>query len=372
MIAIAPLGTPRAPWVSAWRRTSHFLLSWLIITGGCRADDSQRAAASTSREALPLEIQWADSIVIEEEPPVVLVQPEVSIDPHGGFLIADEREARIHRFGFDGVLEWTAGGRGGGPGEFRSVVAVRRLPGGEIIAADRNATVTVFDSIAKEILLAQKTGLTRVEDMEVLDSSRIVLAGASGGDPALERIHVYDFRASAILGSFFRALDGVNNLDAASVAGWVELSVRSDTIAAIFSVKDTLFLFDRSGASVRRIPIATTNFRRVYAQPPSGPQPDNPSRMAEWLSTFDLVADIHWLDQNRLLVPYQSIGPTEALERTWHLLVVSSDGRHLWELRDATRPLVSDSTAGTIIFVSPNSMTPERWSVGHLQLEVLQ
>src|SRR3954471_25026938 len=89
-----------------------------FVASGCGRD---RAAAATPREVFtPLDrhVAWGRSVTLEESDDVVNVLIRANLDPRGGFLVADEQEDQVRRYGPDGRLLFTFGRRGAGPREF--------------------------------------------------------------------------------------------------------------------------------------------------------------------------------------------------------------------------------------------------------------
>lgn len=302
------------------------------------------------------------TLTLEENAEVINVSPEAVLDPAGGFLVSDEKEAQIRRYSPAGEVIWRAGRRGDGPGEFKAPTAVVRLPSGEVVAFDRGGRFTVLDAGGSRVFRTFQTRLRHISDAAVLADSTVLVAAIPEGDWNAPRLHVVDPASGAVLtGRFdFAPFRSSPAQAAATIAGWVKLSVRGDRVAAIFATSDTVYLFDTAGRRLRSVPVPFERFRPAPRRTPHDGNSDPRSRM-RWLSSFDLVADVHWLDNGDLLVPWQSIDERDATTRHWNLLRMTADGRRLQELREVPRLLEVDGARSALFFVDPEAEAPNRW-----------
>ena len=131
----------------------------LVVAAGCGASDKSQPPAGRVW-ALDEVVAWERRFDLEEQADALIVLPAVAIDPLGGFLVADQREAQVRRYSSDGRLLWFTGRRGGGPGEFYVPSAAARLPSGQIVAIDRNGRLTTFDSAGSRVLGTAETRIT--------------------------------------------------------------------------------------------------------------------------------------------------------------------------------------------------------------------
>lgn len=322
-------------------------------------------AVSEGRTRLPLaaELEWLGTpVLFEENDDVLLVEPTFVLDPRGGFLVGDRKEAQARRYSASGELLWYFGRRGGGPGEFSSVTAVRRLPSGNIIIADFGGRITLIDSAGHDV---RKTFTlpNAIEQLEVLTDTLVLISTRHGGSPRNDPVlHVVDIRSERIVRSFFRPYRKATNPYAAAAAGWTRFALQHDTVAAIFAVIDSVFLFRTDGTFLRSVAIPSASLRRVEADH----VPDRSrgrTGIVEWYRQFDLVADVHWMGDGSLLVPYQEVIADSAMSRRWHLVQMASDGRAVAEVRNVppvettNEGIIWLQPAGTLL---PNTLTRAR------------
>lgn len=310
-------------------------------------------------------ITWLRSFDLEEREEVINVQPNVFLDSRGGFLVADASEAQLRRYAPEGQLYWHAGRKGAGPGEFTAPTAVVRLRSGEVLAADRAGRLTVFDSTANVVIRTHETRIGHLEDMAVVDDSLVLIAGILGGKAEGSRLYIWNVASNTLAASFFAPFRRARNRTAATVAGWSRFSIRGDTVAAIFATSDTLYLFTVWGRPLGKVEIPFRGFR--YGERDLPKSRTDPRARAQWLSSFDFVADVHWLPDGSVLVPYQSVKPEGALERAWHLLRMTPAGERIFDVRNVPRLLEVNSADGSLYFVHPAADAPNRWSHARLQ-----
>lgn len=308
-------------------------------------------------------MRTARPISLEENPDVINVFPVVAFDFKGGFLVADEREAQIRRYSPHGRLLWHAGGRGGGPGEFDALKGAARLRSGEVVAADMNGRITRFDSAGTRVVRTSQAPLDFLEDMEVVDDSLVLLTAVRDGDVRGPRVHLWNLKTDSIQRSFFAPFPRVLNQTLATTAFWTRATVRGDTVAAIFSVSDSVYLFTLAGDSLGTIPLPSKHFRRAGREGPPAGARTNPVERAGWLSRFDYMADVAWLSDGQLLVTYISLDPGKALERQWHLLRMGRDGSNAREVREVPRLLAVDARTDSLYFLNPASEVASEWAV---------
>jgi hypothetical protein len=339
----------------------------LMAAVGCgRAGGDAEGRSPPRADAEDRVLSYLRTFDLQETDEVVSVTPVVARDPRGGFLVVDAQESQLRRYGDDGRLLWHAGRKGRGPGEFTSPTGVARLASGQVVAGDRSGRLTFFDSAGGAVQRTVETRIRQLEDIVVLGDSALLLSGVPDGDFNGPRLHVWSLARDTVRASFFSPFAGARNRAAATVAGWTKAAVRGDTIAAVFAVSDTVYLFTVGGRALGRMPLNSSFFRTASEREPRKVITD-PLERARWLSAFDYVADVHWLPDGGLLVPYQSIAPGGAMTRTWHLLGLGRGGERRFEVRGVSRVLEVDGRNGDIFLLDRNAEVPNRWALARLR-----
>lgn len=308
-------------------------------------------------------VQVIDTLSLEENAEVVTVNIDVASDDGSGYVIADRAEGQVRVYDQAGRLLWFGGGRGGGPAEFSSLVLARRMPDGSLLCAERNASLTVFDTHKDSAVQTIPTEFFHVEDMDVLDDETLAITAMITANHPGPRVHIWNLRENRVTSSFFSPFDRAQNRAAATVAGWTKVSRRGDSLAVVFATSDTVYVYSRKGSEARKIPLPSRFFRQVPMEEPS--RALSARERLEWLSTFDLVTDVWWLSTGNIVVQYQDVPPDLTLDdRRWHLLAMDSTGRLLAELRNTPRAFLVDEDSGLIVFQNPRSVVPGDWLVG--------
>lgn len=346
-------------------------LALLFLANQLTAQDPPRPGVVTFEEA----IRVVDTISLQETPEVVNVSLEVALDPalgsardsglgpDGGLIVADQQEGQARIYDAEGGLLWYGGGKGEGPGEFQNLRLARRLGDGSLLCSDRNARFTLFDTGKDTLIGTVSTPFFHVEDVEVRDGASVWVTAMLEGNQLGPRIHLWDLERGAVTGSFFSPFATAPNPSVATFAGWTKMTVRSDSLAAIFAASDTVYVFAEDGAPARKMPLPSTQYRPVPQESPTGRL--SPEEQAQWLASFDLLADVWWLDSGTILVQYLSILPDPRLsERAWHLVAMSPSGELIAEVRDLTRILAVDEASGRMYMQAPGSVMPGDWIVG--------
>lgn len=295
-------------------------------------------------------VEWVREIRLEENDEVINVEPRVRPDPHGGYLVADAREAQLRRYDRNGALVRAFGRKGDGPGEFRSPSAALRLSDGAILGVDRGGRYTLFDSAAGAIVRTGRVPVSPVWEVEVLDDSTLLIAGGSSMQGP--RLHRWKLFSDAVSNSFFTP-------PSRRVGGLASAAVGPAGIVATFGLADTVYVFGTDGTERIKIPIRSGNFRR-YADSPGWPPPP------EWRSSFSVVEDANWLPDGSILVQFAYLrdgGPE------WHLLNVTAEGETRFALANVPRLLATSGGGNRFLFVAPGADAPNIWRGAKLRQE---
>ena len=346
----------RRPTRTALIRTA-FVTCFVTCGGEDRADTASPAPARRSPARHTEALHLLGEIVVEENERVINVAPIVFDDTDGGFLVADLKESQVRVYERGGSLSRALGGRGDGPGEFRSPVVVHRLPDGRIVAGDfENARLTLFSADADSVLDTQTPPLFLLYNAVPLSSERLLLAGRPPGAGRPPLLHIWNMTSEEIETSFFPVPVRPDLAGTALSLGFVGLDVLEDTLYATFSLTDTLYAFDLGSSPPRpagKIPIPIEDFRIV-----APPMEASASVMAreEWLSGLTPIQAVHALPRSFLVLFGEDLGT----ENLWHWSHFARDGTPLFQLRDAGQVLTT--RADTIFFIDPRAMVPNRWT----------
>ncbi len=342
---------------------------WVLLlfhgSASCTRGAEEGTRSPVSPDApLSGHVTWIRTIALQENRDVVNVLIRAVPDSHGGFLVSDEQEDQIRRYDPGGRLVAAFGRRGNGPGEFMYLTGVGRLSSGGVVAVDALSRGTVFDGdgrVARTFRLpvGPVKFASLANDTLLLVGGR--LAGADGRD-ADARLHLWNLRTHRLVRSFLpiRPLSPGHRF-AANTAGLVGADVHGDTVAAVFALSDTIYLFDLAGRRLGTLPIRSRTLRR-FDPGMRLPRMDLVSAR-EWFGRFSLISDVFWT-RGGFLVQYQD---RDGVEPRWRLLFLDRTGRIVFEAVDTPHLLAVDPATQTLWFVRPGSPTPNEWSAARLR-----
>lgn len=292
--AFARISRARSPRSRLARR-----LQLLAILAACRGDQIDAGSRLTDRATVDSTFPCADSVSLEEPGNDLLVDPHVTVDPFGGYLISDPAEGRFYRYDDNGQRRFVAGRRGSGPGEFNSISRVARLHDGNLVAGDMFRGWRLWDSSGQGEIRRGDLPLVPQYSITPVDSDLVVVAGRRLHDSAPTLLHFFSLPSWAPRTTAFTVPgDSLTRLVSATF-GFVSLAVHADTVAAVEAFTDTVFLFTKAGTLLRRIPLPLQGFRRPTLAPHGGRR----SRaLRGWISSFDRILGFGWTASGTFVV----------------------------------------------------------------------
>lgn len=331
-----------------------------LAFGGC-ADRTEAEPVGAAPVLLDEAVAWGADLELEENAEVINVTPQVRIDSAGRFIVADPSEAQVRIYESDGSLLHHFGSKGPGPEEFESPVVALRMPSKAIMSADFSGKFVVFDSVGSEVVLSRRLPVGPIFDVDILNDTLVVLAGRLPGSKTPPLLHIWNPSSDTVVRSFFpQPVPGPGLEDAAVVTGHVSVDVRGDTIAAVFSLSDTVYLFTLDGGAVGKVPISFQHFRRL-----ENPAPATASRerLFEWLESFSRIANLFWVPDGTFYIQYAD---KVSGEQKWRLLRMTRTGKTLFEIRDTPQLLAIGPEGSRFYFVKPGSLTANIWRIATL------
>jgi hypothetical protein len=353
-------------------RSNGVLLLTILLGASCtaascqssRLDTSQAAAAAGASSNKRLEDFFTRRADLIFRDSVASPNIQVYADPHGGFVVADGGQAQIRVYTDDAELAWAAGRSGSGPQEFRQLSAAVRAPWGEILGLDSSGKLSVFDA-SGNFVRTVSTGLVPSFDGWLLTDSTMLISGRREGDPASPLLHVWNLRRDLITGSFFQVPPHDPAYDEAyRFSGWADaVRLGGDSVAVVFSLADSLYLYRTSGEPLGKFPLPLEHFSRVR-QP--GPRDGSPDAEVEWRNSYTRISHIFRSPDGSIYVQYFQLN---RLEPVWGLTrFFFQDGRLIkaFELVDTPRLLAISPRDSLFYFLSDDLMENSKWSVAQL------
>lgn len=349
-----------------WQTLIGMVIASLLIVAACEGRDhsahneeatgERHPASQTSLADVNSVLTLGGVRKIEENSNAINVNPVVTSDPAGGFLVADRMESQMRRYTREGKLVWSVGKKGDGPGEYQNIARAIRMPDGSIVAADFHGRLVRYTKGADSILSTFRVPVDRIDQMMALDNEHLVIGGI---DRRGNILHVWNLVTSREEASFFNPLEHVKNESMARYAFFAPFDIRGDTIAVVFSINDSIFFFTRGGQHIGKLPVSSKAYRRVASVTP----PDvntNPSTRARFMSSFDMFARLHWLSDGSFVLSFRNIDPSAPLTSLWHVMHMNRNGELLGETQFG-RLLTVDAATDSLYMLSPSAEGPNRW-----------
>lgn len=343
----------------------RFLPGYIVIAMassafGC-ADAPKDSRAPASAERIQDAIDWSGAISLEENSEVINVTPKVTPDPAGGFIVADSREAQVRLYRSDGKLTAHFGSKGYGPTEFQRVSSALRLPSGDLLVTDIGGKVALFDSAGAALVRTAQAPLGPLYSSSVINDSLVAFTGRYRARHATALVHLWNLRGDSIVRSFFSVPGHPKEFAGAyAYSGFADVAVRGDTLAVLFALSDTVYLFDVNGQPLEKIKIPFEHFRRLREPMPHDASPEE---FIRWQESYSAASQLFWEPDGSFLVQYFDRRDNES---RWRLLRMTRHGGRLFELRDTPKLLTLAGEDPTLVFVHPESETPNLWSTARL------
>jgi hypothetical protein len=342
------------------------LAAVLLTVGACTRGDANRDSDPgrplVNVAGFDATFDSVGEIVLEERGTALSVAPIVQPEPDGGFLVVDQKEAQGRIYDPRGRLLHTFGRAGSGPGEFTAPISARRTPSGRILVADAmGERLTLLDSIGQRVVGTWAIPILPIYGAVPLSESRVVVLGRTPEATGRTRLlHEWDLAGRHAVNSFFPAPGPDEIQDAAASIAWAGVLARGGALAAIFSLSDTVYEFDRAGRLARRVKIPFRAFGR-FSLPPAAAGTDPVARM-HWMEKVVRVFDVHPRSDGGYYVQYLH---TRGNEREWGLVAMTADGRRIFDL--ARTPRLLAVRGDTLYFIDPRAEVPNRWRIARVR-----
>lgn len=325
----------------------------LTATFACAPDDAAPESGPVASRFTP-----TGEIHLKETDDVLTVAPRITVDHLGGFLVTDEKEAQVRRYAQDGQLLWHFGRKGQGPGEFDYPLSAHRLPDRSILVFDTYKRAARLDSSGTRVIRTYTTAFGPLYHTRVLDDSLVIVAGRRESI-AGPRLHIWNYQNERLVRSFFTPVvpDRTHEM-AGALAGFLSTAMRGDTLAVLYSLSDTIYLYHKDGTLQSKIKVPYRGFRPLTVEAPT---PGTPAKeAAKWMESFSLGSDLFWEPNGDFVIQYQD---RVAMDQAWHLLRMQRSGEWLWEHQNTPRILTIDERDRTVYSLAQDAPLPNRWRV---------
>ncbi|HEX8695956.1 MAG TPA: hypothetical protein VF746_26310 [Longimicrobium sp.] len=288
---------------------------------------------------------------------------DVFFDSRGGFVVADRGQNEIRVYSGEVKLLWSAGREGPGPGEFQRLRSAVRTSSNEIIAIDNAGRLSIFDATGA-LKRTTNTGLQPVNNALLLNDSTLLISGRQPGMLDTPLLHIWNISSESIVRSFFSTPPHPKEYDEAYMfTGWTDAALRRDTLAVIFPLADTLYLFRKDGSPLQKLPLELEHFRRLRSPRPTN---SSPEEEIEWRNSYTRLSTVYWAPDGSIYVQYFNMTGHEPI---WGLARFEiKDGRAIprFDVPNALQFLGPSPSDSRLYFIKADEQESTSWTIGRL------
>ena len=365
--ALRMITTCQRCWASRVSVTSVLCLFVLLGAGGCSdgRDTSTRLLLESDRLSVVDGQQFdelfivVDSLVLEESETVVTVLPKVSLDPKGGFLVADSREHQVRVYSRRGELEQVFGAGTERASSIERPQRAKRLSNGDILVVNLVGPLTLIPDHPGQAPTWIPSALHTARDLQVLNEREVLVVGTDSAPPSAT-LFTLDVQRGQFIRSFFPPPAHLDK-GVTTIFSSVSTALRGNRMAVVHMLSDTLVFFDHYGTELSRVRIPIDPFVA-----PVGPLP-NLQTMAErqaWTSQFTHVVNVFWIEDDQLIVQWQKVTRGLGIDRG--ILQMDTTGSRVWAIAPA--PTLVAVRGDQFFFQDPEAEAPNRWLVAKRRL----
>ena len=328
---------------------SLLAVCFLVSCEEPRAHLGESAMRSAIESTFSDVFEVVGSLTLDETADVVTVQPFVYADGHGHFVLAETLEGQVRVYSTSGELDRVLGRRGEGPGEFSIPLSARMsTDGSEVVVTEVDGTVTFFGLNGADGVVTKNPGsFVALFDAIDLGDGRYLLVGEHFGDESHPLLHVWNREEDVVEYSFFPMPEVPQSASGMIMAN---ATVTGDTVWAVFSLADSVYVFGVDGSRLDAIPLSLGFDLGEHGA--SGKSGDG----AE--SVVSQVFNLSVLGNGDLVV---QVGHSSGSDFVSDLLILDRQGRMLARADGVSRLMVVDQDL--FYFQSPVDLLPNRWLV---------
>jgi len=226
--------------------------------------------------------------------------------------------------------------------------------------ADFDGRLAFFDSAGQKVVHTARARLALIYHIAVINDSLVAFGGREEAANNDDMLHVWNLRRDSMVVHAFNVPAPRGYEVAYGVSGLTTVSTHGDTVAAVFALKDTIYLFRPDGRPLGRIPFQFRAFRPLRKPAPDVEDPTD-KRFRQWQQSYSVATGIFWLTDGSFLIQYfDRVGTTTP---EWRLAHVDRNGRSLAEVVGSSH-MIGMLPGDSLVFQKPGSDTPNVWSIG--------
>ena len=228
-----------------------------------------------------------------------------------------------------------------------------------MLTVDFAGKYAVFDTASRRAIETGRLPVNAVYTAKPLPDAQLLLVGRNV-EAGSTYLHVWDLREKRLVRSFFSPPVRRGFEDEAVIAGVMDAAVRGDSIAALFALSDSVFLFTRDGARAGALPIRARGLRRMESKFPGGDR----ESLVKWQEAFSTLSRVFWLSDGSFLVQYYDMLGSE---QRFSLVRMRRDGEPIFEIQNTPRLLAVSPDGETLLFTKPGAEVPNEWRLASLR-----
>lgn len=299
-----------------------------------------------------------DSLVLEESEAVVTVFPTVSLDPRGGFIVADSREDQVRVYSRQGELEQVYGAGTTRASSIDRPQRAKRLPNGDILVVNLVGPLTLIPDDPGQTPTSIPSTLRTARDLQVLNEREVLVVGTDSAPPSAT-LFILDVPGRQYLRNFFPPPSHLDKGITTTFSS-VRTAHRGDRLAVVHMLSDTLVFLDHYGVELSKVRIPIDPFVAPIG-PPS--QAETMAGPREWLRQFTHVQDVFWIEDDQLIVQWQKLTDL-GIDRG--IVQMDTTGSRVWAIAPAPRLVAV--RGDEFFFLDPEAEAPNRWLVAKRRL----
>lgn len=310
-------------------------------------------------------VEWLEPLILEETPAALNSEPRLAIDPLGGYLVTDAQASQVRVYDADGSLITYFGREGDGPGEFRNLRGVARLPSGQLSTVDFRGRLAIWTS-AGLLIRDSRPAIRGVMGITPLGGSRValVLSPVAAWTDSLDVpwVRLLDTEPLTLGAEVLSLpLTQANVSLVSSVGGDVNPTLGS-RFGLTWTTFDSLWVVDlREPAHVEAIHLES-NALGLNTQLVDRHDRD---AFVDWMLTATFPGAVFPVPDGGWLIGLFRRRPSAGLVSG--LLRVDAQGRRLWELDESPHLVASDPGRGILYFAESSGLEPNRFERARLR-----
>jgi len=305
---------------------------------------------------LPEPLRQVGFLHLEETADVLVAQPNLALDPRGGWLYWDTQSQDARLYSDEGDLLASFGGPGDGPGEFERLLGLVRIGDGRLVTLESRGRLAVWSESGDSLLFDRPSGVTHPVGMAAYgDSQLVIYARATVTDPSDHTVPVLfemdvddSIRAEPIFEARLSVIPPIAIENPPPV-------VHADSVTIAQPPFDSLWTVSLNAPFGHRS--AHIEAEALAASPePVGLEAGRPA-VFEWMYSARFPGRFGHTPEGAWILQVWGVGRDDAPPHN-SLVRIDTDGRQLWEAEGRWNLLTVSPNTGELYLWDPEGLDP--------------